>query len=522
MACSLRGRLERMIAVARSGARWRGWYNSRVVTKYAGKVNAVPFPTDVEWLNTPRPPVLGDFQGKLLLLDFWTYCCINCLHVLPALRKLERDFPEEIAVVGVHSAKFDEERATENIRQAIMRYGIGHPIVNDADKEIWGAYTVRAWPTLLFVDPLGKVIGRIEGELTYENGVTLINEMLAEFRAQGTLRPSPFASSAEQAPAGVLSFPGKILADPENERLFVADSGHNRILVTDLEGTIQTVIGSGNPGLADGVLEGALFNHPQGMAVQGETLFVADTENHAIRVVDLEVGIVETIAGTGAPGVGQVEGGPALDVNLRSPWDLVLVGRMLHVAMAGSHQLWMLNLDTNVIQATVGTGAENILDGPPEEAVLAQPSGITVDEDDVLFFADSETSSIRSADTVSAHHVSTLVGEGLFEFGDVDGDVTEARLQHPLGVDYADGIVYVADTYNNKIKRVGTETRAVVSLAGTGAVGHADGPLRSATFYEPGGLSVAEGRIYVADTNNHAVRLIDPTLDQVSTLPVDF
>jgi DNA-binding beta-propeller fold protein YncE len=493
-----------------------------VVTKYAGKVNAPPFPTNVEWLNTARPPVLGDFQGKLLLLDFWTYCCINCMQVIPALRKLERDFPEELAVVGVHSAKFEEERATENIRQAIMRYGIGHPIVNDADREIWSSYAVRAWPTLMFVDPLGKVIGRIEGELTYDDGVTLINEMLAEFRSQGTLRPSPLTLTGEQAPVGVLSFPGKVLADLEEERLFIADSGHNRILVTDLEGTIQTVIGSGDEGLADGVLEAALFNRPQGMAVQGETLFVADTENHAIRVVDLEVGIVETIAGTGVQGVGHVEGGPALEVNLRSPWDLVLVGRMLHVAMAGSHQIWTLNLDTNVIQATVGTGAENILDGPPEEAVLAQPSGVTVDEDDVLFFADSETSSIRSADAVSAHHVATLVGNGLFEFGDIDGDGAQARLQHPLGVDYADGIVYVADTYNNKIKRLGTETRAVVSLAGTGAVGHDDGPLRSATFYEPGGLSVAGRRIYVADTNNHAIRLVDPTLDQVSTLQVDF
>jgi sugar lactone lactonase YvrE len=258
------------------------------------------------------------------------------------------------------------------------------------------------------------------------------------------------------------------------------------------------------------------------MAVYGETLYVADTENHAIRVVDLEMGMVETIAGTGRQGVGHVEGGLAMEVDLRSPWDLALAGRKLHVAMAGSHQIWSMDLDTHVIQAIIGTGEENLADGPPEEALLAQPSGIAVDEDDVLFIADSETSAIRAADTLSAHNVETLVGAGLFEFGDVDGNFKDARLQHPLGVDYADGIVFVADTYNHKIKRVGTESRMVATLAGSGAPGHADGPRLAATFYEPGGVSARDGRIYVADTNNHAIRVIELDTDAVRTLAVDF
>ena len=490
--------------------------------KYEGKVNAPPFPVGIEWLNTPAPLSVGDFAGKLLVLDFWTYCCINCMHIIPALRRLERDFLNEIAVVGVHSPKFDQERSVENIRQAIMRYGVSHPVINDADHAVRQAYAVRAWPTLLFVDPVGKVIGRIEGELTHEQGVTLFDEMLAEFKTAGTLRPSPGAFNTMAAPEGILSFPGKILADPENERLIIADSGHHRVLITDLDGEIQTIIGSGNQGLADGVLEGAQFNHPQGIAVYGDTLYVADTENHAIRVVDLEMGMVETIAGTGRQGEGHVEGGLALEIDLRSPWDLALAGRKLHVAMAGSHQIWSMDLDTHVIQAIVGTGDENIVDGPPEEALLAQPSGIALDEDDVLFIADSETSAIRSADTLSAHHVETLVGAGLFAFGDVDGDFASARLQHPLGVDYADGIVFVADTYNNKIKRLGTESRTVATLAGTGSAGNDDGPRLAATFYEPGGVSATEAHIYVADTNNHAIRVIDLETETVRTLEVDF
>jgi thiol-disulfide isomerase/thioredoxin len=495
-----------------------------MASKYAGKVRAPEFPSGAEWLNTDEPPTLSSFSGKLLILDFWAYCCINCIHIIPALRRLERHFPDELAVVGVHSPKFDQEHATENIRQAIMRYGVSHPVINDANMSVWQSYTIRAWPTLMFVDPEGKVIGAFEGELTYEMGVPLIDEMLAEFRQAGTLRPSPTAHRLEEAPLRILSYPGKVLADEENERLFVSDTGHHRVLVTDLDGVVQTFIGSGEAGLADGVLEGALLNRPQGLALAGEMLFIADTENHAIRMVDLEMGTVETLAGTGKQGQGHVEGGPALDVDMRSPWDIVLTGRVLFIAMAGSHQLWMVDLNTNVLQAVVGTGAEQLRDGPPEEAELAQPSGITADEDDVLYFADSETSSIRLADLRTTHHVGTLVGTGLFEFGDIDGHGSQARLQHPLGVDYDQetGFLFVADTYNNKIKRITLEEPVVTTVAGSGAAGQADGPLAAATFFEPGGLSITGTRIYVADTNNHAIRVVDLGTGQVSTLEVDF
>ena len=493
-----------------------------MTARYAGKVNAPEFPQGAEWLNTDHPLRLADFAGKLLLLDFWTYCCINCMHLLPTLKRLEREFPLELAVVGVHSAKFNEERSTESVRQAIMRYGITHPVVNDAAMHVWQQYAVRAWPTLMFVDPTGKVIGKMEGELTFEGGVELVRGMLDEFRAGGVLRPAHSVHRVETSDKGILSYPGKVLTDAVSERLFIADSGHHRVLVTDLDGEIQTIIGSGEEGFADGVLEGAQFSSPQGMALIGETLYVADTGNHAIRIVDLEMAVVDTVAGTGERGTGRVDGGPAQTVNLRSPWDLTSVGRRLFIAMAGCHQLWMYDFDSGFVQAVAGTGGENIVDGVPEEALLAQPSGIDADADGVLFFADSETSAIRQADLITEHRVSTLVGAGLFEFGDVDGDAATARMQHPLGVAVEGGIVYVADTYNNKIKRVGVETLVVATVAGTGAPGHADGPFTSAQFHEPGGLSILGEKIYVADTNNHAVRVLDAASETVSTLAVDF
>lgn len=491
-------------------------------SRYAGRVNAPEFPQTAEWLNTERPLRLANFAGRLLLLHFWTYGCIGCLHVLPVLDRLEREFPDALGVVGVHSPKFSEERSTESLRRAVMRCGVTHPVVNDRSMEVWRRYAVRAWPTVMFVDPLGKVIGRVEGELTVEQGVELIGGMLAEFEAHGALRRGAIRHRTEAPPAGVLSYPGKVLADGAGERLFIADSSHHRLLVTDLDGEIQTVIGSGREGLADGVFEGARFSRPQGMALAGGTLYAADAGNHAIRAVDLDAEVVETVAGTGRAGAGRVDGGPGLTVHLRSPWDLTIVGRRLFVAMAGSHQLWMYDLDNGLIQAVAGTGGANLADGPPEEALLAQPCGIDADEDGVLFFADSETSAIRQADLITAHRVDTLVGAGLFDYGDVDGGAADARMQHPLGVDEEGGVLYVADTYNHKIKRVGLHTLAVTTLAGAGAPGLADGPFGLAQFYEPGGLSVLGSRIFVADTNNHAVRVVDAARETVETLRVDF
>ncbi|MEK9659008.1 MAG: thioredoxin-like domain-containing protein [Chloroflexota bacterium] len=493
--------------------------------RYQGKVNAPPFPAGLDWLNTEQPPRLEDFAGRLLLLDFWTLCCINCMHVLPVLRRLERRFPTELAVVGVHSAKFPHERESAAIADAVARYGVTHPVVNDALQAVWRSYAVRAWPTLMFVDPAGKVIGRIEGELGEDDGVRLVEEMLAEFRGAGLLRPAVPAATPEQGrgPA-ILHYPGKVLADPENYRLFIADSGNHRVLVAALDGEVQTVVGVGVEGLADGVLEGALFASPQGMALAGETLYVADTGNHVIRAVDLEAGVVETVAGTGAKGGHREEGGAGLEVALRSPWDLALVGRTLYVAMAGSHQIWALDLDTRVMQAVAGTGAEALVDGPPEAAAFAQPSGISADEDGVLYVADAETSSIRSVDMRSAHHVGTLVGAGLFDWADEDGPggPGSVRLQHPLGAAYEGGYVYIADAYNHRIRRVGTDSLTVSTVAGEGTAGHTDGPLHAARFSEPGGLAVGDGVLYVADTNNHAIRVVDVAAGQVTTLPVDF
>jgi len=486
-----------------------------------GTVNAPEFPADLEWLNTDRPLRMADLRGKIVLLDFWTYCCINCMHVLPDLARLEEKHGDYLQVIGVHSAKFTAERETENIRQAVLRYGIEHPVVNDHEMRVWQEYAVRAWPSFMLIDPKGKVFGTHSGERIFELFDGVIGQMAEHYEGLGELKRGPLELTMERdrEPKSLLSFPGKVLAEPGGDRLFIADSNHHRIVVASRStGAVLDVAGSGEPGFGDGAFEEALFQGPQGMALEGDLLYVADTLNHSIRRVDLRSRTVVTLAGTGK----QDEDfnnlpGPARGRSLNSPWDLELAHGVLFIAMAGSHQIWGLDLEEFYIAGHAGSGQEDHIDGPLLAAALAQPSGLTSDNDN-LFIADSEVSSIRSVDLdPRGGHVKTVVGEGLFDYGDVDGGPDVARLQHPLDVEYVEGTLFVADTYNNKIKAVGLHTRSARTFSGTGEAGLADGPADQARFDEPAGLSAADGKLYVADTNNHAIRVVDVVDGSVET-----
>ena len=485
-----------------------------------GRVRAPELAGGRGWLNTDKPLTLSALKGKIVLLDFWTYGCVNCMHIIPDLKKLEAKYANQLVVIGVHSAKFDNEKETENIRRIILRYEIEHPVVNDADFAIWQAYTVRAWPTQVLIDPAGYAVGAVSGEGNYEVIDEAIAQLVEEFRKRGELNEQPLRLALERAKVGdvPLAFPGKVLADAEGDRLFISDSNHNRIVVTRLDGTLLETIGTGASGAEDGPFERASFYRPQGMALDGQHLYIADTENHLIRLVNLKARTVETIAGTGKQSLARTAEGPARSVGLSSPWDLQLAGRTLYIAMAGPHQIWKLDLDQQQVSAFAGTGREARTDGPRLMAAFAQPSGLATDGHQ-LYVADSESNIIRAIDLSEPEgFVRTLAGGDLFDFGDVDGEGDEVRLQHPLGlVLYGDRLL-IADTYNHKIKLLDPQTGSVKTFTGTGKPGQRDGA--SASFYEPGGLSIAHGKLYIADTNNHAVRVLDLKTKETRTLVI--
>ena len=486
-------------------------------------VNAPDFPKGAQWLNS-APLTMKDLRGKIVLLDFWTYCCINCMHILPDLEKLEDKYADELVIVGVHSAKFKNEKDTDNIRSAILRYGIKHPVINDKNFELWYELGVRAWPTLVLIDPQGKVVTMRSGEGVFAPFDKLIGDLVTQFNARGLLDHTPLKLQPEIAlisPDG-LAFPGKIAVDQNTGRLFISDSNHNRVVVTDINGRVLQVIGGADSGFDDGDFQSARFRHPQGIYYDAgsDIIYVADTENHAIRQIDMKNKRVRTIAGNGHQALGFNQEGKGEEISLNSPWDLTEVGDKLYIAMAGSHQVWTLDLITNDARVYAGTGQEDIIDGPRKAAALAQTSGITYDGDRYLYTADSEVSAVRRIGLGDNARVETIIGQGLFDFGDKDGKYPEARLQHPIGVTYYDGFVYVADTYNHKIKKIDPEKKEVHTLIGTGERGNKDGQASRAELDEPNGLVFAGGKLYIADTDNHLIKTYDPATDMVSTLTI--
>lgn len=471
----------------------------------------------VDWLNTDKPLNMAALKGRVVLLDFWTLCCINCIHIMPDLAKLEARYPNVLVVIGVHSPKFENEKKSASIFKAILRYEIKHPVVNDADHKIWNAYGVRSWPTLVLIDPDGKYYGSVSGEGNLATLDMHIGKLVKEFTANGKLKKDAINFNlAREKDVKPIYFPGKVLADAESKRLFIADSTNHRIVITNLEGKKIAIAGTGKEGMQDGKFAEAQFSDPQGMCLDGDTLYVADRKNHAIRALDLKNETVTRVAGTGVQNHIRA-GGAALKTGLNSPWDLLLHGGRIYVAMAGHHQIWTFDPAKKRVDPYAGSGREDLIDGPllqtsPVQTIVsafAQPSGLATDGKRI-FVADSEISAIRALPVAGVKgQVGTIVGEGLFEFGDKNGQGKAVRLQHALGVVYHEGKLYVADTYNSKIKIIDPAFRTCETYLGDGK-----------SLNEPGGLSISGGKMYIADTNNHRIQVVDMKTKEMSTLPL--
>lgn len=454
------------------------------------------------WLNTSRPLTLAELRGQVVILDFWTYCCVNCMHVLPVLHELERRRrADPVVVIGVHSAKFVTEAEPERVRGALARLGVVHPVVVDDDMAIWTRYGVRSWPTLVVLRPDGTLAGVAPGEVELERLDAFVGEVLAEGRRDRTLADAPFPlDPIRHVSHGSLRFPAKVAVAPDG-RVAIADTGNHRVVLCGPDGAVEAVYGDGLPGLVDG--PAPRFHAPHGLAFGDGVLWVADTRNHALRRIDLVAGHTATVAGTGRMGQGYVSGAqPPRRTDLRSPWDVVAIGDDVVVAMAGTHQIFLYDAGEERIGPIAGSGREDLVDGTFPEAAFAQPSGLALDFP-VLYVADSETSAVRRVDFATGR-VSTLVGAGLFEFGDDDGGPEVARLQHATGVTVApDGRVVVADTYNDALRVVDPTTGDTSTLYR----GEGERALR-----EPEGVAMLpDGSLLVADTNHH--RLVRVGLD---------
>lgn len=420
------------------------------------------------WLNTGgKELTLADLRGKCVVVDFWTFCCVNCLHVLDELRELEEKHRDTVVVIGVHSPKFVHEADHRAVVDAVERYGVEHPVLDDPELATWKQYAVRAWPTLVVIDPEGYVVAQHAGEGHAHAIERLVEELEAEHEVKGTLRRGDGPYVAPEPEPTVLRFPGKALPLPSGTFL-VSDTTRHQLVELAADGeTVVRRIGSGTRGFADGTGETASFSEPQGLALLADgSVVVADTVNHALRRLDPATGEVTTLAGTGRQWwQGSPTSGPAREVDLSSPWDVAVFGDLVWIAMAGVHQLWTYDPVQGTVAVAAGTTNEGLVDGPGPEAWFAQPSGLAVSADgDRLWLADSETSALRWVDREGAVH--TAVGTGLFDFGHRDGAAEQALFQHPLGVTaLPDGSVAVSDTYNHALRRYDPATGEVTTLA---------------------------------------------------------
>ncbi len=467
---------------------------------------APDFPPGLDWLNVDKPLSLADLRGKVVILDFWTYGCINCIHVMEELARLRQRFGHQIAVIGVHSPKFDHEADPKALRRILARYQRDEPVVNDPEHLMMRRYGVRAWPTLAVIDPSGRYVGKAAGEGQEARLALAIEKLLALH--QGQIDDRPLALSLDAVPArGWFAAPEKIATG--TGLVAISDSRLHRILVTDVEGRVSHRIGGPEAGFQDGGFVKARFRAPRGLVFDAEgRLYVADTGNHAIRRIDLKAGQVVTLAGTGRKGLRDSRQTDPLALDLRSPWDLALDGNQLYIAMAGDHRIWRLDLVRDRLAPFAGSGHEGIDNGDLADASFSQPSGLAL-RDGKLYVADPEASAVREIDLAQGR-VSTLAGRGLFDFGDRDGPLVTARLQHAQAVlSWGEDQLLIADTYNHKLKRLDLTARRLATLLGDGQAGSPHGDLKPG-LDEPGGLARLGDQVLIADTNNGRILAFDP------------
>ena len=470
------------------------------------RVRAPEWPTSLEWTNTEQPLSLESLRGRVILMHFWTFDCVNCINLLPDLRYLENKYHDGVSVVGVHAPKYEYQRQTASVLKAVNRSHIKHAVANDPNFELWQAYGVKSWPTIAIIDAEGQLAAMLPGEGRRQEVDALIGHLLDEAASKDQrVYETPTAASRPETRLPLL-FPRKVLATESS--LWIADSGHNRILECNHEGRILRQFGSGNPGYWDGRNQDAGFTDPQGMAIVKDWLYVADTGNHAIRRIRLLSGEVETAAGTGVIGYDlPTDDAEPTRVAMSAPTAIACSGDKVYFVVSGQNQLWQLDLLKNRLSVLAGNGQLALTDGDGVTASFAQPSGIDV-LGQQLVVADSASSSVRLVRLLD-NRVSTLIGAGLYEFGDIAGKRDVARLQHPLDV-CADprGLVFIADSYNGKVKALNLRSGELRAL---------NLPYR---LSEPSGLSLAGGALWIANTNAHEIVRVDLKTGQIRRLTI--
>ena len=470
-----------------------------------------------QWLNVSRPPEISDLKGRIILLDFWSYACVNCTQTLQEIKKLEQQFGSKITVIGVHSGKFENEKNFAEIKKAVIRNDITYPVINDAKSRIWDSFKITAWPTLVLIDPHGNIEKTYVGETGVIAVKSGIKQLISKYKYELNRDSLPITLEKNSIDGNVLSFPTKIeyAADFNYKSrhlpaLIIANTGKNNIVVTSLSGDVILKIGDGNSGLQDGSFEVSSFNAPQGLLYRAGKLYVADTGNHALREIDFKSGKVRTLIGSSQRGeiIPDKQIFEAKSFDLASPTDIEFFpnNENIVIANSGTHQILTYNLAKDTISVVAGRGVEGITDGKYPDNVLSQTSDMSV-YNRKLYFLDSGSSSLRVLEENG--EVKTLIGKDLLKFGNKNGGKNEALMQHPLGLMADDTGIYISDSFNHAIKKYDFSSNQIFNLAGGRRSGDNLGSGSNAEFDQPEGITSVLNNLYIADANNNRVVILN-------------
>ena len=477
---------------------------------------AFDFPPNLAWLNVSRPLTLDDLKGRISILDFWTYGCINCLHANQKLQKLKQQYGDQILIISIHTPKFDNEKNLQTLRRNVLRFEMEHPVVNDTQRLLAKSYQVKAWPSFVVLNQQAEIVGKTVGESRVRLIAKAVKKILKEEENKHLPVSLPMALEKNKTLHHFLLAPTKI--DINKEYVAISDSLHHRIIMTDHQGKIQHIYGGQQKGLKNGQAQKAQFNQPQGIALTNNGLYIADSGNHLLRFIHFKNNIVTTIAG----GAKHIELLGTFDTPihatktaLSSPWDLSLKDNQLYIAMAGSHQIWRYNIHDQTIQIFAGTGKEGLDNGHYDDASFSQPFGLSAYRNK-LYVADSESSALRVIN-LQTQQVSTLTGTGLFDFGDQDGTIKQAKLQHPSAISpFKAQQFLISDTYNHKIKQLDLKHQQITTLIGNGKAGINESESQADSLNEPNDIAIFKDLILIADTNNDRIIRYWPKTNKIT------
>ncbi len=458
--------------------------------------SATQLPDHSPWLDTV-PAALADLRGRPVVLAFVNAASAWCAQRLAELAHWQRRHPGRAQVLVVQVPRFDFERGPAAALKLLRRQGVSAPMLLDADWSAWRRFGVRAWPTVVLLDARGIEQARVAGLDPPGRLERALGDLIADAgyppqgEASGELHPEPGLA---------LRFPTGLAVS--EERLYIADSGHHRILECTHGGRIVRQFGHGRADLLDGPASEAAFQRPQGLALDRHSLYVADTGNHALRRINLLTGQVDSLCGNGRPGV--LQAGPVEQPRLAPldhPIGLALAQNQLHISMAGDNRLWRYDLGERSLRWVAGSGALAQADGPVDQAAFAQPTAVAA-AGHVLYVLDALGSSLRSVH-LHGGMVQTVIGQGPWAMG-------EGGLQFPqaLALDPATSTLWIADAGNGVLRstRIGSGELQAHAL-----------PRR---LCGAAGVAAGAGAVWVADTDAHAVLRLDADSGVLSEIPI--